>query len=348
MFKSLIDYTNELESSAEYTKEFLGSLRGGAVRLSNSIAKAEQAVKEASNERNYAARVKEAYKKEAIKLAKNTLFDATINALKKTQEFDIPLYRKPLFEAIENSDTYLYRPSGAGFNSILRVDINLNRTAGRLDIWGTAIKRTRQQLHVDIPSKYSRKAKREKAALQASRAWSRIYGSRGTSANSTYMETIRMRMNNAAKKGAFWELLDKGAVSISSDRGGYPTPSNKSLNFVDKSEKQVNELLKDSFAKEREKYQNLIQSYKGALDGARQALNEITVIVSEISVDTKKINNLSKRAQRIFKAQHAEKLTQAVDLIRKGLFSTKGIQLAVKGSYRGKRLSNETIRELLQ
>jgi hypothetical protein len=348
MFDSLNRYFSDLENSANDTKEFIRKLRGGVTRLSNGIVKAEQEVKEARNERNYVAKLKLAYKKEAIQLAKTSLFDATANAIKKRQEFDIPLYKNAIYEAVLDNDTYLYRPTGSGFNSILKVDIDLNRTAGRLNMWGTAVKRTRAELGVKIPSKHSRKEKREKAALQASRAWAGIYNRRG-SANSKYMQTIKKRMENAAKAGSWWELLDKGTISIpSSDRGGYATPKNAALNFVDRIEKETNESLLKSFEKEKEKYSALLGNYDSIISGAYQTLEEVSNLVNEISLDSKKIQGLSKRAEKLFKVKYEEKLAKAIKLIEQGLLSTKKLDLAIKGSYRGKRFSNETLQELLQ
>ena len=347
MFNSLLDYTKELEISADYTRQFVRKLQGGVRRLSNSIIKAEDDIKVAKNETNYAAKVKQQISKDSIKLSKQILFDATVNALKKSQEFDIPIYRRPLFEAIENNDTYFIRSRGTGFNSILSLDINLNKTAGRLDMWGTAIKTVRKQLGVKIPSKFSRKATREKSAIQASRAWAGIYSKRGVGANSKYMTTIKSRLAVAAKIAPFWELLDKGSIPFSSDRGGYPTPKGKSLNFVYKTEKQVGEQLNLILAQEKEKYKSLMFSYQIALNNANSALDQIAALVGEISIDSRKIGTLDKKADAIFKANYISKLQKVVQLIREGLLTTKKLQLAIKGSYRGKRFSTETMKGLL-
>lgn len=346
MFNSLNSYLKDLENEASVTKDFVRKLQGGIRRLNNSITKAEQSVKEIADEKKYVAKLKNDLKPEAIKLAKNALFDSTVNAIRKRQEFDIPIYRQSIFEAVENSDTYLYRPRGAGFNSVIRIDINLNKTAGRLESWGTAVKLTRKQLKINIPGKKSRKAKREAAARQASRAWAGIYNTRGV--NNKYIDTIKKRMSNAAKKGSWWELLDKGATSLTSDRGGYPTPSNKPLNFVDRTEKEVNKLIADSLVQEKEKYLSLINNSKVILQDAKDALNELSSIVPEISLSSRSNKNLSRRAQKALDAGHEEKLSRAITLLRRGLLETKKLSLATKGSYRGRRFSNETFQELLR
>lgn len=345
MFKSLLDYTNQLEDSIDVTKEFVRKLRGGVTRLDNGIAKAQEQVKELKNERTYASQVKEGLRAGAIKLAKDTLFDATVNAIKKRQEFDLPIYRNSIFDAIENSNTYLYKSTGAGFSSKLSVDINLDKTAGRLEMWATAVKRTRKQLGVKIPSKKSRKLKRQLSADRASRAWAGIYNTRG--ANDTYLSTIEMRMSNAAKKGAWWQLLDKGAVSMPSDRGGYATPNNKPLNFVHGAETQVTETLTNAFAHEKEKYLEIMGGFNNALGEAKDASNELAVLVQEISLDSKVIGTLNRKAERIFRANYITKLEKAVQLVTEGLIKTKKLQLAVKGSYRGKRFSVGEVKGLL-
>lgn len=347
MFNSLNNYLTELEATANNTKEFIRTLQGGRRRIINAIAKADSAIQARSfrNENFYAANIKKEIAKDSIKLAKQTLFEDTLNALKKTQEFDIPLYRRPLFEAIENNDTYFIRSTGSGFNSILHLDINLDKTAGRLNMWGTAIKAVRAKLKVKIPSKFTTKKKREASALQASRAWAGIYNKRG--AGSKYDETIKARLSAAAKIAPFWELLDKGAVPLSSDRGGYPTPTNKPLNFVDKAEKKVDEQLKITFAAEREKYYQLLNNYDSVRDQAIEDLAQLSAIIEELKLDNSSLSKSRSKAAKALRAEYNTKLQKAVQLISEGLLTAKKLQLAIKGSYKGKRFSRETLEELL-
>jgi len=345
MFKNLIDYTKQLEGSVDTTQKFIRKLSGGRTRLINSIERAEKDSQAIRNETNYASKIKKQLAKSALKVTKDILFAATVNAIKKRAEFDVPIYRNALYEAVENNDTYMIMTRGTGFSSIISVDINLNKTAGRLDMWAKAVKSVRKSLGTKVPNKKVSEARRAKAAEQASRAWAGIYNKRGV--NSKFTETVEARLSAAAKIAPFWELLDKGALPMSSDRGGYPTPKNKHLNFVDRAEKEASKRLNDSFLVEKEKYISLISNYDGIINQALSDLAELNALIEEIRIDNRVISNLDKRATRAMKTEYNSKLRKAIQLISEGLTTTRKLQLATKGSYRGKRFSQETVKELL-
>jgi len=345
MFKNVLQYVKQLEDEAESTQSFLYRIRGGRRRLVNSITKAELDTKLAKDQTKYVAGLKPKLQKAALKLAKKSLLDATVNAIKKRQEFDIPLYRKPLYEAVLDDNTYTIRSRGAGFNSIVSVDINLNKTAGRLDMWGRAIKQARKELSVKVPRKGSKRS--EQDALNASRAWAGIYNKRGVGNKNQYIKTIRLRLSFAAKPAPFWEILDKGQLPMPSDRGGYPTPDNKPLNFVDRTRKDINAAISTAVADERAKYLSLLAEYDVFLKEAQASLQELDQLVAEISLDVRSNRELKKRFGPIAKFIDNNKLDKAVQLIRKELLTTGRIDLSIAGSGKRVRPSVRTIKELL-
>ncbi len=353
MFESVENYVSELGSSVEYTQSFVKKIRGGVTRFANSIAKAEADVKEVKNETRYVATLKESIKKDAISNAKALLHGEILQAIRTNFEFDAPPYRMGLFEAVQNNDTYLIRSTGAGFKSIIRVDIDLNRTAGRLNFWAAGVKAYRKVLEQQKEAERKKKTKKGKEKpkkpydpMAASRAWAGIFARReGTF--STFSTTIRNRIELSGRIAPYWQLLDKGKLQMRSDRGGYPTPANGPTNFVQNTEDAINEYISNVLSKEKDKYQELMSNYQVALDNARLVLDELANLVGQIALDSKKIGTLDREAERLLRANYITNLEKAVQLIREGLTITKGIQLATKGSYRGKRFDINTIKDLL-
>lgn len=346
LFDSIENYIDELSKNLDTTQQFLKKLQGGRTRLNNSIVKAQASVKLANNEKAYATSVKDAIKKSGIQAAKDILYGNALGAIRENYEFDTPAYRKGLFQAIQDDDTYLFRSRGTGLSSIMYLDINLDRTAGRLNIWGSAVKAARRELGVKVSRKDKNAKAREGEALQASRAWAGIFSKRAGT-QSKFNKTIRLRLSYSGKPAPFWQLLDKGELSLPSDRGGYPTPKKKPTNFVSESENAANEYISNLLAKEKEKYDLLSSGYQTALDEAKASLAELDNLVSEIRLDFNQLQSLGRKADKILKANYITKLEKAVQLIREGLVSSKGLQTAVKGSYRGKRFDINTIKDLL-
>lgn len=347
MFKGVLDYTKQLEIGADFTQAFLYKLRGGRRRVINSITKAEEQVKFARNETKYVASLKPKIQKEAIKFAKEALFISTINALKKRQEFDIPLYRKPLFESIADNDTYKIRSRGSGFNSIISVNINLDATAGRLNMWGSAIKIARKILGVKVPTKRSSEKKRTATALQASRAWAGIYDKRGGKNKGKYDETIKLRLSKSSKPAPFWELLDKGALPMPSDRGGYPTPNNLPLNFVDKTEKEINTAISRLFLDKKEEYKGLFIDFDVFMQEAQERLIRLNEMVDKVSLNVRITKQLERELGLEEQDISRNKLEKAVQLIREGLITGGRINITAKGSRKRRGLSVNIIKELL-
>jgi len=342
MFNDVLDYTKQLQSSAETTQAFLYRLRGGRTRLINKIIKAEESTKLMSDETKYVASLKPQIKLDALQATKDTLFAKAVQAIRENYEFNAEPYQKALFLAIEDNDTYRIDIRGSGFESTISVDINLDKTAGRLNMWGSAVKAARRELGIKTPNKNNKNY--QKLADQASRAWAGIFSARGEK----FLKTVQTRLKLSARPAPFWQILDKGTVPLSSDRGGYPTPTNTNTNFVFESEHSVNEYFKNYIFKLKIDYQKLFSQYERFLEEAQTRLLELNEMIDEISLDVKKTNQLRKRLEEIYKGDiDSNKLEKAVQLVREGLLTKGKVELTAKGSKSRVRPSISVIKEYL-
>jgi hypothetical protein len=345
MFGDLKDYINELETAAESTREFLNKLNGARRRLSNSIEKSEEQVKLMRNETKYVASLKADIRSQAIQIAKDELFVTARKATQTNQEFDDPQYRQALFSAIENDDTYVVRMSGSGFNSRISIDMDLNRTAGRLNMWASAIKTARRFLGIKTPR--SNDKNYQKKALQASRAWAGIYRD-GGGAGSTFSKTVEARLSASPKTAPFWQILNNGTPpSLASDRGGYPTPKNKETNFQNKAEENTNSRLRNIFVNLKKSYDILFENYQTAIEEATAKLVTLNELADEIRLDLQTVRRLEHELGLVREDISRNKLEKGVQLIREGVLKGGKLDITAEGSRKRKRLSIETIKELL-
>ncbi len=344
MFEDVLDYTKELERTAESTHSFLNKLRGGRRRLINKIQKAKEQTALMKNVDKYVESIMPAIQKEVAKNAKDVLQGAMLEAVRDNHEFDWPTYRRALFLAAADEDTYkVYNLGGSGWNKRLTFTINLDASAGRLEAWARGVKAYRKDLKVKVPRKGSKK--REISALSASRAWGGIFGSR--SANNTFQKTIRARLNYSGATAPFWQLLDKGVVPMSSDRGGFPTPRGEPTNFVHEAQQTMEEFMRNLLKNERNLYEKLFVDYNRFLNEAEVQLDRLNDMVDKIKLDLQVINRLESEFRDVLKYIDSTKLEKAVQLIREGLLTTGRVELTARGSRKRVRPSVSKIAGLL-
>lgn len=344
MFEDVLDYTKELEKSVESTSQFLRKLRGGRRRLINKMKKADEQVALMKNVDRYVESIIPAIQKEVAKNAADVLQGSMLEAIRGSHEFDWPTYRKALFLAAEDQDTYkIYNLGGRGWNKRLTFTINLDASAGRLEAWSRGIKLYRKDLKVKVPRKGSKK--RETSALQASRAWGGIFGNR--SVNNIFQKTIRARLNYSGAVAPFWQLLDKGVVPMSSDRGGYPTPRNEPTNFVHKAQLTMEDFTKNVLKNEKILYEKLFRDFNKFRDDADIQLERINSLVDKISLDLQVMKRVNQEFDSVMKYIDSTKLEKAVQLIREGLLTGGRVELTATGSRKRIRPSVSKIAGLL-
>jgi hypothetical protein len=346
MFDDLRRYVEyEVEPVAEATDSFLRKLRGAKTRVSNAIKKAEDSGKVLVDERRYVASIKPELKSTILNTAKDSLYSEFLDAIVTNNEFDEDIYRQPLVNAIENNSTYRIRFTGTGFRTIASIDIDLNATAGTLDMWGNAIKRARSSLGVQIPSKYSRKEHREYIAQRASQAWAAIAARRHSDESFTWYNTIQLRISSTAKKAPYWQIIDKGTVPLTSDRGGYATKLNRPTNFVATAEETARYEASKIMDRAKELYDSKIAEYNESLEDARWLQQKLDNMVDDIKLDIRVINNLKSELDSIGREVDKDKLRLAIEDVKKSLSSRKFFELGVRGSRR--RISRRTLEEFV-
>lgn len=338
MFQNLRNYLDYVEDTVESTREFLNKLNGARRRQANAIEKAEAEIKLMRNETKYVASIKPQIQKDTLKLSKDILFNQARSALDKNKEFDDEIYRVPLFETIENNDTYLVRMYGSGFNSKVSVDINLNRTAGVLNLWGAAVKAARARLSVKVPRKGSKVY--ERSAQSASKAWARHYSNK----DDKYYTMIETRLQLSAKPAPFWSILNFGTVPLSSDRGGFPTPTNKNTDFVGKAEREIQLATRGLFDTAKEEFNRTFEQLNAFLEEEYARRERLNDIVNQVHLDRAVVRSLERKMNFDINEIDKNKLEKAVDRVRKGLLTQGRVSI---GSGRRKTLSVNVIKEFL-
>jgi hypothetical protein len=334
MFQSLLDYTKELESTATSTQEFLRTLRGGRQRLVNKISKAEKEFSTVKNPDKYVKSILPAIEKDVREVAADILESSILEAIRDNVEFDWPLYRKSLFLAAKDKDTYkVYNLGGTGFNTRLTFTMDFNKTAGRLEDWARGVKLTRKDLQVKVPKKGSKK--RETSALLASRAWGGIFGSRNADPQGRFAKTIKSRLSYSGRVAPFWQLLDKGTVPMGSDRGGYPTPRGKPTNFIQRAQESMEGYTKNVLNGYKANYEKLVSNYEAAIAELQEALVRINVLVEQIELNVKVINKIKQSYEGNAKYIDSNKVEKALQLIQQGLEGR--VELTATGSKRRTR-----------
>lgn len=354
MFPGLNDYLDEIENTVESTSNFLRKLNGARTRLKNAIEKAEQTIKDLKDEDKYFAGIKNEIQKDALKVAKSKLFFNAKHAYLVNEEFNEPPYRNALALAITDNDTYMFRRTGSGFSGMLKIDINLDKTAGRIYAWAAGIKAYRKILEKEKEQKAREKAqekgKRYKKSIYnpilASKAWAGIFESR-SGTFSKFQTTIRERLALSGSVAPFWMLLDKGVIPLKSDRGGYPTPTSTETNFVHDTEVEVQDLIDASLTEARKNYYQSIADYNEFLATEKNRLLSLDNLADNIRLDIREIRKLERMLESQEKEISRNKLEKAADSIRRGLLTKGTIDITAKGSKKRTRLSVSTLTEYL-
>lgn len=199
-------------------------------------------------------------------------------ALTRSEEFDYPAYRDGLLKACNDDIIFSYRTSGA--NAIARID--LWRSAGRIEEYARAVKRTRDTLHVNI----------NKSPAEASKYWrEKVYlPARGSiGGGGLYPRTLMLRLTDLVNPAPWWTLLDRGTASVhmSSDRDGTPYPVGPRTDFVAKAKQEITEKLQSEYRRQtdilKDKVQKLINS---GIKKSQELVNLATAMSEKITQES--------------------------------------------------------------
>lgn len=321
MFRDLNKYLDKIEDAAEATGSFLRKLNGARVRQRNAINKSEEQIKLMKNESKYVQSIKPSIIDDTRKISKDILYNNLVDALAINEEFDDAVYRGNLLEVVENNDTYMVRITGSGFNSKISVDINLDKTAGRLELWERAVKAARKELKIKVPRRGSKNF--DSAARAASRAWAGIYSRK----DAKYYNTIKKRLSFAVKPAPFWSIVNFGTIPFKSDRGGYPTPRNRNTGFVNKAEIEIQSATAGFFDTARGEFEELFEEYNKYLVEARERMTRLDNLAEEIRFDREVARKLERTLNLDRQEVDRDALSKAVEQVRKGLLAKGKINI---------------------
>lgn len=345
MFEDTLKYIRELEQTAESTSAFLSKLRGARRRLINKMNKAEESIKEQKNVDAFVTKILPQVEKAVLKEAPDVLKGSILEAIRTNHEFDWTSYKRALAGAANDKDIYyLVNLGGVGWNKRFSFIVDLKKSAGSLEDWANGIKRYRRILEErkreKIRESAKKKGKKRPARfpkydpIKASKAWAGIFEGRNDSG--VFSTTIRNRLQLSGRKAPFWQLLNFGAVSMTSDRGGYPTPQGEPTNFILKTETILQEQAENLLRLQQEKYEKLIDDYRKNIDEAEEVLESLESLIERIRLEVKQVRQLEKEFGEDLQYIDSNKFERAVQLIREGLLKTGRVELTLSGS--GKRI----------
>ena len=344
MFQGVLDYTKELQNNVQATRAFLRKLRGARIRLVNRIAKAEEQVATMKNPDKYVKSLDTVIRKDALKQAKNVLQGSILQAVRENYEFDWPEYKAGLFKAATDNETYTIRAlGGTGWNTRYLVSIDMDDSAGRLNRWAAGVRAYRAELETKVPRKGSKKSRQ--SAVGASRAWAKIFQSRGS--NDKFRTTITKRLGYSGAVAPFWQLLDKGDIPMASDRGGYPTPQKTATNFVSQAEEALEGYIRNIIQSFRNNYESLMGEYRKFLNEAQASLSNIESLIEKTSIEKIKLDRVEQELSRENQIVDRNKLEVAVQKIKDGLLTSGRVELTAKGSPKRVTPSVSTLSDFL-
>lgn len=355
-FTELGKFLDEIEETAESTARFLRTLNGARTRLRNALEKANLALKDAAKGGDrYFAQQRSSIQKESLSIVKGLLKFELLNSILTNHEFDEPVYKEVLDKAIRRDETYTFVKVGSGFQGTLKVRINLNKTAGRLQSWASGIKKYRKILEEEKEKKRRQAAKKKGKQrirripynpIKASKAWRRIFSQRAPTSGE-FFDTISSRLELSGAEAPFWQIIDQGEpLAMSSNRGGFPTPTPQPTHFVKNTEKLANEYLDRQVIASRAKYIEEIQELRDIVDKETLRLEKLDGMAEAIRLDIKDVRKLERQLQVENVDRNRSKLENAVQLIRQGVLTT-GRLLLKTGQGKTRSILVEKIRRYL-
>lgn len=279
--------------------------------------------------------------------SKEILWNNILIAAEKNQEYNHENFLSGLKRAVEDDRTIVIKFDEKNFN-ITSIDIDLNLTAGTLEEWANAVKEARDTLREYRGGRYI------KDADVASRIWKeKIYGvdregksvSRRKKNKKTgkevtidvtekfegkYWFTMGLRFINMKSPAPWWELLDKGNISLGSDWGGQPYPQSESTNFVLASIGGIKYIFNNTFEERKWEIEYSLKSsisiYEKWLEEAEEFLEELEKLNMQSELEEFVANYIQGIAAKP-PEQITRKFTVALDKVARRLNKLEKIQV---------------------
>lgn len=265
--------------------------------------------------------------------AKEVYAEEIKTALTSAPEFAFAGYVTGLLSIIEDDSWItITRSTRTGFSTSLLVNLNMNSVAGTTADWAAGVEAVRDDLAIS-----------GKDATKRSAYWAgNIYSTRG-SANGPYAETISARIEASNKPAAFWELLDKGNVTVGlpSDIGGYATPKNKATRFVSNVERKIKSTFREWIKRKKVAFDKYIEELDNGIISMKDSYDELSFVLTEVETKFELIKDIANRYNRKYGDIDPRKVISAmnsaaeaydrVDVAKKG---AKRLRISAKYFFR--------------
>jgi len=245
-----------------------------------------EALKNTNPNRSAMAEIKE--------LATEILLDQMVIAIENFEEFNEEVFKEAFFECAYKPGAISLALSG----QTLMVKVNMNKVAGRIDEYASAIIKTRRAMQI---GPYRRGKKGKRAPLSpawASLMWrEKYYGSaregggglqgkwakKAEDYAQAYWDTIAMRMSFMPSGAPFWSIIDQGNKPLRSDYGGTSYPEQAGEHFVDKTVARIQRKFAERKAYYIAEYNNAVKLVKKLREVVKYIDEEIVRIGNAIN-----------------------------------------------------------------
>jgi len=246
--------------------------------------------------------------KSVEQMAMDILVEEGMDALVKTKEFDVPVFRRGFLQALRDPENIRFRVSQSGA-LIVRITM---RSAGDLEDYAAAIDSTREDMRISIYGK------RPLPPALASKMWKEKYyqpAREGTTVPipkkkksktgrtrkgkerkdktaeyiRQYWQTIESRAARFMGLAPYWRLINEGTQPLNSDRGGKPYPRIRATRFIERTIKRLKELYNQEFREANEKIRDLQETRRKVISASRYCEQRLAKLESILENRPKRV-----------------------------------------------------------
>lgn len=305
MLQDLLNDIEEIQQSVEFSRTFLKELRTYRKKLTKSIEMSKASLSTLKDKNNYVQSIVKPLVASKKEEAPDILKSEILRAVEKNREFAHHVFLNALFDVAENRGLFTIKTTGVGWSTRLIVDIEFLGYAGSLADWSKGVVETRAELNIS----------KGPDAERASKFWREKIYLRGP-----YQKTMEARIKNSGRPAAFWLLLDKGTVSLASDRGGTAYPSyHRPTNFIEYTISAIKKEFNQELKTKKEAYDSNLITLKNEIDVAEQYLIKLDGLVEEISVELAKNKALYNKFSGVRNYTDRDKLDDVLVRVRRNL-----------------------------
>jgi hypothetical protein len=247
-------------------------------------------------------------KSEILTKAPSILTEEISKAVEQSTEFMYPTFINRLFRIPENTEVFAL---SINYDGTLYASLLMNQVAGSLEEYAKAVDlvRTENRSNSNIPKQLKNifadanlrshfwaekiySVGREGRTLQSSKG--KENSAKSALYKQKYIDTMESRLSKCPSMAPFWELLDKGAIEMSSDIGGTPYPFNTPTNFVQKTINRLKDLFLVISATNRAAISLVIERKQVEARNYSDQLLKLSSKVSEVILQNTEYQNIEK------------------------------------------------------